>query len=99
MGSTPVYAQQLLLVSLGHIRDTGHNKISCLTASGFVLLSRCWVVEWTFGWMSRIWHLAKDCERLTPTLVGLHFVAFVDLLLHWAALLPGISKRAQRLRA
>src|SRR3990170_5918088 len=52
---------------------------------GFVLLPRRWVVERSFGWMARFRRLAKDSERLATTLVGLHFVAFVILLLHKAA--------------
>ena len=51
---------------------------------GFVLLPRRWVVERTFGWMARFRRLAKDYERLATTLVGMHFIAFVCLLLHRA---------------
>jgi transposase len=59
---------------------------------GFVLLPRRWVVERSFGWMARFRRLAKDYERLATTLAGLHFVAFVCLLLHKAApLLTGSS--------
>ncbi len=59
---------------------------------GFVLLPRRWVVERSFGWMSRFRRLARDYERLATTLVGMHFVAFVFLLLHRAApLLTGGS--------
>ena len=52
---------------------------------GFVLLPRRWVVERSFGWLSRFRRLARDYERLATTLVGMHFVAFVFLLLHQAA--------------
>ncbi|CAN5755251.1 IS5 family transposase [soil metagenome] len=48
---------------------------------GFVLLPRRWVVERSFGWMSRFRRLARDYERLPGTLAGLHFLAFVCLLL------------------
>ncbi len=51
---------------------------------GFVLLPRRWVVERSFGWMSRFRRLARDYERLVTTLVGMHFIAFVCLLLHRA---------------
>jgi len=51
---------------------------------GFVLLPRRWVVERSFAWASRFRRLAKDYERLPETLIGLHFVAFVCLLLHKA---------------
>ena len=52
---------------------------------GFVLLPRRWVVERSFAWASRFRRLAKDYERLPETLIGLHFVAFVCLLLQKAA--------------
>jgi transposase len=48
---------------------------------GFVLLPRRWVVERSFGWMSRFRRLARDYERLPETLAGLHFLAFVILML------------------
>jgi transposase len=52
---------------------------------GFVLLPRRWVVERSFGWAARFRRLARDYERLTETLEGLHHVAFVFLMLHKAA--------------
>jgi transposase len=48
---------------------------------GFVLLPRRWVVERSFGWMSRFRRLARDYERLPETLSGLHILAFVTLML------------------
>jgi len=48
---------------------------------GFVLLPRRWVVERSFAWMARFRRLAKDYERLTTTVAGLHFVAFACLML------------------
>jgi transposase len=52
---------------------------------GFVLLPRRWVVERSFGWAARFRRLARDYERLTETLAGLHYVAFSLLMLHNAA--------------
>ena len=52
---------------------------------GFVLLPRRWVVERSFGWAARFRRLARDYERLSETLRGLHYVAFVILMLHKAA--------------
>ena len=49
---------------------------------GFVLLPRRWVVERGFAWATRFRRLARDDERLAATLAGLHFLAFVCLLLH-----------------
>lgn len=48
---------------------------------GFVLLPRRWVVERSFGWLARFRRLARDYERLAGTLAGLHFLAFVCLML------------------
>jgi transposase len=48
---------------------------------GFVLLPRRWVVERSSGWMSRFRRLARDYERLPETLAGLHYLAFVILML------------------
>jgi len=48
---------------------------------GFVLLPRRWVVERSFGWMSRFRRLARDYERLPETLAGLHYLAFIILML------------------
>ena len=53
---------------------------------GFVLLPRRWVVERTFGWIGRFRRLARDYERLTKTLEGWHWLAFVGLLLANAGL-------------
>jgi transposase len=52
---------------------------------GFLLLPRRWVVERDFAWASRFRRLAKDYERLSTTLAGLHFVAFACLFLQQAA--------------
>jgi transposase len=49
---------------------------------GFVLLPRRWVVEHSFAWMARFRRLARDYERLSATLAGLHFVAFAMLMAH-----------------
>jgi transposase len=51
---------------------------------GFVLLPRRWVIERSFAWAERFRRLARDYERLSATLVGLHYVAFVCLMLHRA---------------
>ena len=48
---------------------------------GFVLLPKRWVVERSFAWASRFRRLARDYERLPQTLAGLHFVAFICLML------------------
>lgn len=48
---------------------------------GFVLLPKRWVVERSFAWMSRFRRLARDYERLPETLAGLHWLAFVGLMM------------------
>lgn len=52
---------------------------------GFVLLPRRWVVERSFAWVARFRRLARDYERLSETLAGLHFVVFAILMLAKAA--------------
>jgi len=59
-------------------------------SKGFVLLPQRWVVERSFAWASRFRRLARDYERLPATLLGLHFAAFVCLLL--PRLLSSVSK-------
>src|SRR6187200_647665 len=49
---------------------------------GFVLLPRRWVVERSFAWSRRFRRLARDDERLHPTLEGFHYVAFALLALN-----------------
>jgi transposase len=49
---------------------------------GFVLLPRRWVVERSFGWAARFRRLAKDYERLPTSLSGLHWLAFLTLMLN-----------------
>jgi transposase len=58
---------------------------------GFVLLPRRWVVERSFAWAARFRRLARDYERMTETLIGLHFVAFVCLMLNQVVKLFNIS--------
>lgn len=48
---------------------------------GFVLLPRRWVVERSFGWMSRFRRLARDSERLPDMLAAFHLVAFGAIML------------------
>lgn len=52
---------------------------------GFVLLPKRWLVECSFGWAARFRRLALDYERMASTLAGLHFVAFVCLMLNKVA--------------
>ena len=49
---------------------------------GFVLLPRRWVVERSFAWAARFRRLARDYERLPSTLAGLHWLAFLTLMLN-----------------
>lgn len=51
---------------------------------GFILLPKRWVVERSFAWATRFRRLAKDYERLSSTLEGLHYVAFACIMLNQA---------------
>jgi transposase len=48
---------------------------------GFVLLPKRWVVERTFGWLSRFRRLARDYERLASSLESMHWLAVLGLFL------------------
>lgn len=48
---------------------------------GFVLLPKRWIVERSFAWASRFRRLARDYERLPSSLAGLHWLAFMTLML------------------
>ena len=52
------------------------------TKKGFVLLPKRWVVERSFAWAARFRRLAKDYERLPTSLAGLHWLAFLTLMLN-----------------
>jgi transposase len=77
-GEGPVEAAGAHGISLEVIKYEGAKR-------GFVVLPRRWVVERDFAWVSRFRRLAKDYERLSETLAGLHFVAFACLFLQQAA--------------
>ena len=49
---------------------------------GFVFLPRRWVVERSFAWAARFRRLGRDYERLSSSLAGLHWLAFVTLSLN-----------------
>lgn len=73
-GDTPAEDAQRNGIRLEVVKHTEAKK-------GFVLLPRRWVVERTFGWLGRFRRLARDYERLTETLAGWHWIAFLTLLL------------------
>jgi transposase len=73
-GETPAAAAAANGIRLEVVKHTEAEK-------GFVLLPRRWVVERSFGWVGRFRRLARDYERLTETLAGWHWLAFLTLLL------------------
>ena len=74
-GATPAAAAAAHGIKLAVIK-LDHAK------RGFVLLPRRWVVERSFGWAARFRRLARDYERLASSLAGLHWLAFVCLMLN-----------------
>jgi transposase len=58
---------------------------------GFVLLPRRWVVERSFAWATRFRRLTRDYERMAETLAGLHWIAFVCLMLNKMMTLFSVS--------
>jgi transposase len=73
-GESPAEQAQKNGIRLEVVKHTEAKK-------GFVLLPRRWVVERSFGWLGRFRRLARDFERLTETLAGWHWLAFLTLLL------------------
>jgi putative transposase len=49
-------------------------------SKGFVLLPKRWVVERTFGWLTRFRRLSKDYEYLTQTSETMIHVAMINLM-------------------
>jgi putative transposase len=49
-------------------------------AKGFVLVPKRWVVERTFGWLTRYRRLSKDYEYLTQTSEAMIQVAMINLM-------------------
>lgn len=49
-------------------------------ASGFVLLPKRWVVERTFGWLTRYRRLSKDYEQLPATSEAMILAVMVHLM-------------------
>ncbi len=49
---------------------------------GFVLLPKRWVIERSFAWAARFRRLARDYERLPSSVAGLHWLAFLILMLN-----------------
>lgn len=48
---------------------------------GFKALTRPWVVEWTFGWMTRGSRLVRNFERRIDVSGGMMLIAMSSLLL------------------
>jgi putative transposase len=49
-------------------------------SQGFVLLPRRWVVERTFGWLSRYRRLSKDYEETTESSEAWIYLAMIHLM-------------------
>jgi len=73
-GETPVEEAAIHGIRLQVVKHTEAKK-------GFVLLPRRWVVERSFGWMTRFRRLVRDYERLPATVAGLHYIAFATIML------------------
>jgi len=51
-----------------------------VTATGFVVLPKRWIVERTFSWLARHRRLAKDYERNTDTSEAMIYLAMISLM-------------------
>jgi transposase len=47
-------------------------------SSGFIVLPRRWIVEWTFSWFGRNRRLVKDYENLANTLASFITLACIQ---------------------
>jgi transposase len=74
-GDAPAQAAQMHGIKLHVVKLPQAKK-------GLIMLPRRWVVERSFGWLSRCKRLARDCERLITSLAGMHWVAFALLMLN-----------------
>lgn len=74
-GQTAMQSAQSRGIELEVVKHTSAKR-------GFVLLPRRWVVERSFAWAAKFRRPARDYERLSQTLAGLHYLAFACLMLH-----------------
>jgi len=65
---------------VAHIRRIGEEKLD--QAGKKTQPARRWVVERSFAWATRFRRLVKDYERLPSSLAGLHWLAFLTLMLN-----------------
>jgi transposase len=56
-----------------------------MPARGFTVLSRRWVVERTFAWVSHNRRMTKDYERLSATGEAFVYAAMTRLMVRWLA--------------
>jgi putative transposase len=52
------------------------------TARGFAVLPKRWIVERTFGWLSRYRRFSKDYEWFAQSSENLIYLAMINLMLH-----------------
>jgi transposase len=83
---------QTVLVDASYTGESFANRIKELIGAGvevvkrselrkFVVLSKCWVVECSFGWLEDYCLLWKNCERKIPNTLQATKLAFISLLL------------------
>ena len=52
------------------------------SGKGFVVVPRRWIVERTFGWLSRWRRLSKDYEKLPEVSEAMVTLAMIRLMVH-----------------
>jgi putative transposase len=80
------YAGQLVRVAWQFWRYMVDIVTRLSAAVGFVVLSRCRVVERTFAWLGRNRRLSKDYERVPSSSETVVSIAFMRLMLRRLAL-------------
>ena len=64
----------------GHRRAPVGDREEATAAKGFEVIPRRWMIERTFGWLTRNRRLAKDFERLIETSTAMAIAAVIQLL-------------------
>ncbi|NWG18506.1 MAG: transposase [Chloroflexi bacterium] len=60
-------------------------------SKGFVLQTRCWMVERAFGWLSHYWVLSKDDTVLPRNSEAVAYVAMTHLMVRRLACEPATA--------
>jgi transposase len=75
------YTGESFAIRIKELIGAGVEVVKCSELRKFVVLSKCWVVECSFGWLEDYCLLWKNCERKVPNTLQATKLAFISLLL------------------